>query len=202
MLVQFFMMFSLDGNLKKFNCTQNEMICFQNQSKQLCNAHSLFLTALKTVLPLLMLLSSFSVSYAKTIDPSKIRYDIEGVETGVEGTFLVKVYIYTGKADVGAEEIKYAAIHGVIFRGFSRKGYGTQKPIASPEIETQKSDFFNAFWKNGDYLPYAEIVDPAAERIKTSKKKYKIGAIVSVSKDTLRKALEKAGIIKELNSGF
>lgn len=159
-------------------------------------------STIKIILLLFAFVLSVTSVLAKKNDYSQIRYEIEGTETGVTGTYLVKVYIYTTAANVSPEEIKYAAIHGVIFRGFSRKGYGTQMPMANPEIENQKSDFFNAFWKNGDYLPYAEIVNPAAERIKTSKKEYKIGAIVSVSKDTLRKALEKAGIIKGLNSGF
>ena len=41
----------------------------------------------------------------------------------------------------------------------------------------------------------------AGDRIKVGKE-YKIGLIVSVRKDALRKDLEQAGIIKGLNSGF
>ena len=33
-------------------------------------------------------------------------------------------------------------------------------------------------------------------------KTYKIGLVVSVSKDALRKALEKAGVVKALGAGF
>ena len=53
-------------------------------------------------------------------------------------------------------------------------------------------------------MAYANIVNAIADRIKLSGKdyKYKIGAIVSVSKDSLRKALEDAGIIRGLNTGF
>lgn len=147
------------------------------------------------------LFSSMQVDAKKT-DITSTRYDIEGVETGQQGTYLVKVYIYTKKGVATTEEIKYAAVHGVIFRGFSGKGFASQKAMASPTIEKQKSDYFKAFWENGDYLAYASIVNATADRIKISGKEYKIGAIVSVSKDALRKDLEKAGIIKSLNSGF
>ena len=57
------------------------------------------------------------------------------------------------------------------------------------------------FFNNGDYTAYARVVDPVADRVKVGKE-YKMAAIVSVSKDELRKALEKEGVIRSLNSGF
>lgn len=155
------------------------------------------------MVPLLLAIAlSTSYSFAKKVIITETRYDIEGVETGAQGTFMVKVYVYTSKPEATTEQIKYAAIHGVLFRGFSGKGFATHKALARPEIETQKADFFSAFWGNGDYLAYASIVNAVADRVKISSKEYKIGAIVSVSKDSLRKTLEDAGIIKGLNSGF
>ena len=129
------------------------------------------------------------------------RYDIEGVETGQQGTYLVKVYVYSKKSSVTTEEFKFAAVHGVIFRGFAGKGFGAQKPIAKPEAQTQHADFFNAFFNNGDYAAYAQVVNPVADRVKIGKE-YKVAATVSVSKDELRKTLEGAGVIRSLNSGF
>ncbi|MBQ2857376.1 MAG: hypothetical protein IJE78_09710 [Bacteroidaceae bacterium] len=129
------------------------------------------------------------------------KYDIEGVEIGEQGTYLVKVFIYTKKSSATVEEFKYAAVHGVIFRGFSGKGFSGQKAMARPESQSQNADFYNSFFNNGDYLSYAQIVNPASERVKIGKE-YKIAAIVSVSKDALRKALEEAGVIRSLNSGF
>jgi len=156
----------------------------------------------KVVMLLLAIVLSTSFTFAKKLKITETRYDIEGVETGVQGTFLVKVYVYTSKPEATTEQIKFAAVHGVLFRGFSGKGFATQKALARPEIEAQKADFFSAFWGNGDYLAYASIVNAVTDRIKVSNKEYKIGAIVSVSKDALRKSLEDAGIIKGLNSGF
>lgn len=157
------------------------------------------------IVRLALFLSIFFLSFTDVNakkDITSTHYDIEGVETGAQGTYLVKVYIYTNKPEATTEQIKYAAVHGVIFRGFSGKGFSTQKPLARPEIETQKADFFNAFWTGGDYMAYASIVNAIADRLKVSSKEYKIGAIVSVSKDSLRKSLEDAGVIKELGYGF
>lgn len=156
----------------------------------------------KVVMLLLAIVLSTCFTFAKKLKITETRYDIEGVETGVQGTFLVKVYVYTSKPEATTEQIKFAAVHGVLFRGFSGKGFATQKALARPEIEAQKADFFSAFWGNGDYLAYASIVNAVTDRIKVSNKEYKIGAIVSVSKDSLRKSLEDAGIIRGLNSGF
>ena len=60
---------------------------------------------------------------AKKVDITQTRYDIEGVNTGTQGNFLVKVYIYTNKGEATTEQLKYAAVHGVLFRGFSGKGF-------------------------------------------------------------------------------
>lgn len=168
--------------------------------KMKCNMMLLGSFVSKAVLLFVFLSFSFAELDAK----SRIRntkYDIEGVETGQQGTYLVKVYVFTKKASVTSEEFKFAAVHGVIFRGFSCKGFGTQKPIAKPETQAQYVDFFNAFFDNGDYTAFAQVVNPVADRVKVGKE-YKIAAIVSVSKDELRKVLEGAGVIRSLNSGF
>lgn len=138
---------------------------------------------------------------AKKKPVTSTKYDIEGVETGVQGTYLVKVFIYTQESSATVEELKYAAVHGVIFRGFSGKGFAGQKAMAGLETQAQHADFYNSFFDNGNYMAYAEIINPAAGRIKVGKE-YKISAVVSVSKEELRKALEKAGVIRSLNSGF
>lgn len=157
---------------------------------------------IKILTTILCLLLSLTASYARIKGLSSLRYEIEGVGTGKPGTFLVKVCIYSKKPNVTPEQIKYAAVHGVIFKGFSGDGFASQKALAKPEIESQKSDFFNSFWENGDYLAYATIVNSVADRVKISNKQYKLGAVVSVSKDSLRKYLENIGIIRGLNTGF
>ena len=153
---------------------------------------------------LLLFITVFSTTSisAKKVDVTTTRYEIEGVETGSEGTYLVKVYVFTDKPEATAEQLKYAAVHGVLFKGFAGKGFAAQKAMVNRDVEITKADFFKAFWNNNDYLAYATIINDVADRIKISKKEYKLAAIVSVSKDELRKLLEDSGIIRGLNTGF
>lgn len=154
----------------------------------------------RAMLILVFLCFSFATLDAKS-RITDTRYVIEGVETGLQGTYLVKVSVYSKKSSVTTEELIYAAVHGTLFRGFKGEGFGFQKPIAKPESEKEHSDFFNVFFNNGNYLDYAKVVNPVADRVKVGKE-YKISAIVSVSKDELRKNLESAGVINSLNTAF
>ncbi|MDR0988547.1 MAG: hypothetical protein LBM06_03670 [Prevotellaceae bacterium] len=139
---------------------------------------------------------------AQTGLPEGLRYELAGEKVGAQGTYLVKVSIYTKKKAVTPEEFKCAAVHGVIFRGFTGPGMPAQKPMAAPETEAQYAEFYRAFFQNGDYAAYARVVNPTAERVKMGKKAFRMAAVVAVSKDALRKKLEEGGVIRSLNSGF
>ena len=137
--------------------------------------------------------------------PENLRYDIECAGTGSQGTYLVKVWVY-GKnpKKITSDVIKKYAVHGVIFKGFAGKsGCAAQRPIAqSPALEQEKADFFNVFFnKDKAYGKYVTEVGGTAERVKIGKE-YKVAAIISVSKDLLRKDMETAGIIRGLSDGF
>ncbi len=154
----------------------------------------------------------FSQSRAKKKamrDMEAFRYEIECVGIGVEGTYLIKVWTYSKKPKVAIEQSKKNAVHGVIFKGFAGGGRGctSQKPLASsPSVEDEHSDFFDNFFADGeDYMKYVSLSNDGSidtdDRLKVGKE-YKIGVVVSVMKDQLRKDLEKAGIIKALDAGF
>lgn len=130
------------------------------------------------------------------------EYDIEAAGSGVQGTYLVRVWIYSKSSKVSDEDIKKAAVHGVIFRGFNgKRGSPSQRPIATTAtLEEEKAEYFKAFFGN-TYLQFANIVSGSYQRIKASKK-YKVGAIVQINKDNLRRELEQAGIVKGLSNGF
>lgn len=133
-----------------------------------------------------------------------LRYDIVSAGSGTQGTYLVKVYVYSMSSSVSDSDIKHAAVHGVIFRGFNgTQGNPSQRPMAqSVTVEQEKSDYFNAFFgKEGAYLHFATVISGSYERIKTGKE-YKVGAVVQVNKDNLRRELEQSGIIKSLSNGF
>jgi hypothetical protein len=141
-------------------------------------------------------------------DTEAFRYELEAMQTGVQGTFLIKVWSFSKKPDVAIEQAKKNAVHGIIFKGFAGKqGIPGQQPLASNvNLEQEKADYFDPFFSNGGkYMKFVSITNNGAvaaeDRMKIGKE-YKIGVIVSVNVSMLRKDLEDAGIIKKLGAGF
>ena len=137
-------------------------------------------------------------------DTNQFRYEIECAGNAIQGTYLVKVWTYSRKAAVAENQCRKNAVHGVIFKGYGGgQGCVSQRPMANtPGVETQYSEYFYRFFADGgEFQKYASIVAGTTESVKVGKE-YKVGCIVSVRKDDLRKALEAAGIIRGLSSGF
>ena len=135
------------------------------------------------------------------------RYEIEAVNVGVQGTYLVKAWTYAKKPHKAIEQAKKNAVHGVIFRGFSGKNrVPGQKPLAESNSEIEYKQFFKEFFKDGGkYLKFATTSNDgsiAAGDFMKVGKEYKVGVMVSVNVSELRKDLEDAGIIKGLSAGF
>lgn len=161
---------------------------------------------LKQILLILMsiLLSSPTAFCKDNKNNNELNYEIEGAGTGSQGTYLVKVTIYSKKSNINDELIARCAVHGVLFRGFSNKELRQkQKPLAgSAMAEAQHADFFKDFFsKNGIAKNYVSTVNSSRQVVKSGKQ-YKISSIVTVNKEQLHSDLEKAGIITGLNSGF
>jgi hypothetical protein len=141
-------------------------------------------------------------------DTENWRYEIEGQAEGKDGSYVVKVWSYSKKKDVAIEQAKKNAVHGIIFQGFTGAGkVSSQPPIArTPGLEIEKADFFKTFFAdNGPYMKYVSVtndgsIDPN-DRLKVGKE-YKIGVLVSVKKDLLKKDLQAQGIIKAMGAGL
>ena len=137
-------------------------------------------------------------------DTDKFRYEVECAGNGAQGSYLLKVWSYSRKKDIAAEQCKKNAVHGVIFKGVAGgNGCVAQRPLArNAGVEVEYADYFKQFFSdNGEYFKYVSLTSAPQEIVKIGKE-YKVGVIVTVQKDELRKALEKAGVIKGLNSGF
>lgn len=147
----------------------------------------------------------FSSSKSKANkDTKQFRYELECVANASQGSYLVKVWTYSKKSNVALEQSKKNAVHGIIFKGFtSQGGCVAQRPLvknAGAEFEHQ--DYFNLFFQDGgEYMKFATYTEGTQEIIKVGKE-YKVGVVVSVAKDDLRKTLEAAGVIRKLNHGF
>ncbi len=141
-------------------------------------------------------------------DTENFRYEIEGVGVGTQGTYLIKVWSYSKKPVVAIEQAKKNAVHGIIFKGYTGKqGVPGQKALTSnPNLENEKADFFTDFFAdNSKYMKFVSVSGDgsiaAEDRLKVGKE-YKVGVVLSVNVDALRKDLEAAGVIKGLGSGF
>lgn len=137
------------------------------------------------------------------------RYEVEAAGTGTQGSYQIKVWTYSNFPETATEQAKKNAVHAIIFKGFPANGrIQGQKPLArDSNLENEKADFFKEFFKEGGkFQKFVTLSNNGAiapgDRIKISKKEYKIGVVVSVNVAGLRKDLEDAGIIKSLNSGF
>ena len=137
-------------------------------------------------------------------DTNQFRYDIECAGNAIQGTYLVKVWTYSKKASVAENQCRKNAVHGVIFKGYGGgQGCVSQRPMANtPGIETQYKEYFDSFFaEGGEFQKYASIISGTTETSKVGKE-FKVGCVVSVRKDDLRKALEAAGVIQGLSTGF
>ena len=137
-------------------------------------------------------------------DTKQFRYEIECGGNAIQGTYLVKVWTYSKKASVAETQCRKNAVHGVIFKGYGGgQGCVSQRPMANtPGVETQFKEYFDSFFsEGGEFQKYASVMEGTTEIVKVGKE-YKVGVVVSVRKDDLRKALEAAGVIRGLSSGF
>ncbi|MRT16579.1 hypothetical protein F3C99_06375 [Vitellibacter sp. q18] len=164
---------------------------------------------------LLILVAGFSAQAQwkkeKAKEDTKIwRYDIECEGIGKPGSKLVKVWSYSKNPKHAISSAMRNAVHGIIFKGYAGGGQGCtsfQPLINDPSVEEQHKAFFDAFFEEGgEYLKYVSAATDGniapGDRLKVSKREYKIGAVVTVMSDQLRKRLEKENIIKSLTSGF
>jgi hypothetical protein len=170
----------------------------------------------KTILSISALLMLFALSFAQPIQRNKAetatkewRYELECVGVGTQGSYLVKVWSYSKNAKVAIEQAKKNAVHGIVFKGYA--GSGQKCPsqralVTQVGAEDQFEPFFSKFFADGgDYMKYISVSGdgaPGAGDVVKVGKEYKIGIVVSVMKDALRKDLEAAGVVRGLSSGF
>lgn len=153
---------------------------------------------------LVALILSISLVILAKGNEEGLNYEIEGAGTGSHGTYLVKVTVITKEKKIQDELIARCAVHGVLFRGFSNKELRqNQRPLAgSAMVEVQHADFFKDFFKEeGMAKNYVSAVNSSRQVVKSGKK-YRVSTVVTVNKEQLHRDLEKAGIIKGLNTGF
>ncbi|MEG1622665.1 MAG: hypothetical protein RR330_04760 [Alistipes sp.] len=139
-------------------------------------------------------------------ETEKFRYDIEYVKPSADGMCLVKIWSYSKKSRIAAEQCRKNAVHGIIFKGYAAVdgSLTAQRPLVKdPTVYNQKADFFEMFFSDGgNYGQYVSATTDSCLEVRKVGKQYKVGVVVTVSKDMLRKYLESEGIVRSLTSGF
>lgn len=155
---------------------------------------------------MLTFLISCSTSKQLDKDTKEWRYQLEAVNTGIQGTYQVKVWTYTRKAEWAEAQASKNAVHGVLFKGFPTKDRvkGQRPLVTEPDAYKQHEEFFESFFADGgEYNRFVTMIDtPAPGDFIRVGKEYKVGQVASVSVTELRKYLEANKIIKALDSGF
>ncbi|MCF8463540.1 MAG: hypothetical protein K9G41_01760 [Flavobacteriales bacterium] len=142
-------------------------------------------------------------------DTENWRYELEVVNEGAQGTYLIKIWSYSKKPQVAFEQAKKNAVHGIVFKGYTGAGRikGQKALVQDPSAEITHEAFFKEFFAdNGKYMKFVQLTTDGAiapgDIMKAGKKEYKVGIVVAVNKDDLRNYLESEKIIRGLSSGF
>lgn len=140
-------------------------------------------------------------------DTVEWKYEIESVGIGSDNVKTVRVWSYSKKTPIAKAQAPKNAVHGIIFRGApanTQERISKVLPLARNYDTMSKNQAFfdNFFADGGEYRRYVTTTDIADEVRKVDKRMYKVGVVVNIQYDALRKALEQQGIIKGLSSGF
>lgn len=125
------------------------------------------------------------------------------------GFKVFKVWSYGKKKELITKDVCMRnAIHGLLFKGLAANDEGTQgvlRPLC-PEGYIAHKEYFDKFFLSGDYKQYIQSTSRGAQSagdvIKTANKEWKVGLLVQVNVNALRKRLEKDGIIESVNGIF
>ena len=134
------------------------------------------------------------------------QYQVEGAGRTSSNADQMQITIVTKKKDkVTEDDLCKAAVHAALFRSYddTTSGEGTHHKsiMDSPTAEAQYIDFFEPFFKNGDYRKYVQVVDNS-RRVVKSGKEWKVSSMVRVNTMQLTKDLQKQGMAKTLGTGW
>ena len=144
----------------------------------------------------------------KLLFGSSYNYEVAVLGVGQDGTKVFKVWAYDKKVDRAIVQAKKNAVAACIFRGLPGANGAAPTPAICTDsnAEEKNLDYFEKFFATGgSYLKYVNLTTDATpsgqDRLKV-KGGYKVGIVVQVLFDQLRRDLEADGIARGLASGF
>jgi len=151
--------------------------------------------------------SSQSRKERRQLFDSTTNYEVQMLGVGQDGTKVFKIWAFGKKPDEAIMHAKQLAVRACLFKGLPGSGETNETPaICDTGAETTYADFFESFFTiGGAYLNYVNMttdgIPSGQDRLKI-KGGYKIGLKVQVLYNNLRKAMEKEGIAKRMDSIF
>lgn len=147
-------------------------------------------------------LSSCGITAVVSKSDKPWAYEIENMGVGTDGSYAIMVWTYSKTPQISQDITKKNAIHATIFKGIPAGNGSVSQPSLAQAGIKDTDPFFIDFFKS-DYQKFIHSILPGSAQVyKVSKNEYKIGYVVSVSKDELRTYLEEQEIIEGLSEGF
>jgi len=144
---------------------------------------------------------------AEKVDKNEYQYELETYNNAAAtpGYLMVKVWSYGRRKILTNNHCMQNAIHGILFKGCAEQGVNAGCAALVPEGYEAHNDFFDRFFK-GKYLQYVQLTNrgmiDAGDVIKLKGNKYRIGMVMMINLNALRKYLESENIIKPLDFLF
>lgn len=124
------------------------------------------------------------------------------------GFKVFKVWSFAKKRDAITQEINMAnAIHALLFKGLAAADAGNQGnvPALVPDGYESHREYFDLFFQSGEFKQFIQATSRGAQQagdvVKVGKR-YKVGMLVQVNLNALRKRLEKDGIAESAKNIF
>lgn len=118
------------------------------------------------------------------------------------GFKVFKVWSYGRKRELLTKDICMRnAVHGLLFKGLAAADVGTQGnfPALCPEGYDAHQEYFDGFFESGDYRQFVQMTSKGAMQagdVVKANKQWKVGLLVQVNVNALRKRLEADGILQ------
>lgn len=123
-----------------------------------------------------------------------------------DGVLLLRVYCFNKKPNIPDETFRMQAVHNLLYNGVSSSGRKQGRPpLVDKNAATSNEAFLKSFFDNKLYDNFSSIAINGyvnTGNLVKEGKLYRVGKLVKVNEEALRKYLEENNIIRALDDGF
>ena len=151
-------------------------------------------------------------TWAKKDETPDYDYELSSVKetaSATSGFKIFKVWSYATKRQLLTQDICMRnAIHGILFKGLVGMDTGTQGnvPAMIPDGYESHKEYFDTFFESGEFKQFIQLTSRGAQQagdvMQINKKRWKVGMLVQVNVNALRKRLEKDHIVESAANIF